>query len=199
MTDGQFRKKTITYKNSPEEVAASIEPVLHQWEDLKSRAMVYEIENIELINSTVSISQPMRGHQSGPVRHVDFENFYYGMRSLHTERWVIGDVVRRNFIYAKDRLIFTDFEPFLVFSNNGNRLYKTTAPYHHQLDRKHRDISPRSDLLGFFTFYLAEMLGFKSSMQCFENYKTFLTEITTDAEIDLWNEMNMFVSQEMAK
>ena len=68
--------------------------------------------------------------------------------------FVHGDLNKKNIVYTKKGFKIIDYEPSLFQLHDGLRQFMVTKPYISKLDLKEKNITIRTDKIGFYYFVL---------------------------------------------
>ena len=80
------------------------------------------------------------------------KNFSQSLDRLYREGFVHGDINRKNIIYSENKLFLIDFEPSLLQLKDQTKQWMSTRPYRHHEDIQNKNITAKSDFLGFSCF-----------------------------------------------
>ena len=104
------------------------------------------------------------------------KNFSQSLDRLYRERFVHGDINRKNIIYYKNNLFLVDFEPSLLQLKDQTKQWMSTRPYRHHEDIQNNNITAKSDFLGFACF----TKWFLFNSNCPQHYAEECSKIITN-------------------
>ena len=103
------------------------------------------------------------------------KKFAQSLDKLYAEKFVHGDINRKNIIYSENNLFLIDFEPSLLQIKDQTKQWMSTRPYRHHADIQNNNITAKSDFLGFACF--AKWFLFNSN--CPQHYVKECSKIIT--------------------
>ena len=103
------------------------------------------------------------------------KKFAQSLDKLYAEKFVHGDINRKNIIYSENKLFLIDFEPSLLQIKDQTKQWMSTRPYRHHADIQNNNITAKSDFLGFACF--AKWFLFNSN--CPQHYVKECSKIIT--------------------
>ena len=80
------------------------------------------------------------------------QQFARSLDKLCQDRFIHGDINRKNIIYSGGRLCLIDLEPSLLQVKDRVKQWMSTRPYRHHEDIQNNNITVKSDFLGFGCF-----------------------------------------------
>ena len=90
------------------------------------------------------------------------QQFARSLDKLCQDRFVHGDINRKNIIYSGGRLCLIDLEPSLLQVKDRVKQWMSTRPYRHHDDMQNNNVNFKSDFLGFSCFVKWFMKNTKS-------------------------------------
>ena len=81
-----------------------------------------------------------------------------------------GDITFKNIVFTKKRIFLIDWEPVLIKRVNKKLIFRSTFPYHSISDLKKKQITRKTDLIGFL-FLCERLFSGKTNLFNFSNLK----------------------------
>jgi len=98
------------------------------------------------------------------------KNFAVNLDKLKKFHIVHGDINFKNIIFTKKRIFLIDWEPVLVKRVNKKLILRSTFPYYSVSDLKRKQITKKTDLIGFL-FLCERLFSGKTNLFNFSNLK----------------------------
>ena len=98
------------------------------------------------------------------------KNFALNLDKLKKFHIVHGDINFKNIIFTNKRIFLIDWEPVLVRKVNKKLILRSTFPYYSVSDLKRKQITKKTDLIGFL-FLCERLFSGKNNLFNFSNLK----------------------------
>jgi len=98
------------------------------------------------------------------------KNFALNLDKLKKFHIVHGDINFKNIIFTNKRIFLIDWEPVLVKKINKKLILRSTFPYYSVSDLKRKQITKKTDLIGFL-FLCERLFSGKTNLFNFSNLK----------------------------
>ena len=113
----------------------------------------FKLNNYEIISRQMMIKPDKI---SRTKKLILLKNFAVNLDKLKKFNIVHGDINFKNVVFTKKRIFLIDWEPVLVKRVNKKLIFRSTFPYYSVSDLKKKQISRKTDLIGFL--FLSERL-----------------------------------------
>jgi hypothetical protein len=110
----------------------------------------FKLNNYEIISRQMMIKPDKI---SRTKKLILLKNFAVNLDKLKKFNIVHGDINFKNVVFTKKRIFLIDWEPVLVKRVNKKLIFRSTFPYYSVSDLKKKQISRKTDLIGFLFLY----------------------------------------------
>ena len=98
------------------------------------------------------------------------KNFALNLDKLKKFHITHGDINFKNIVFTKKRIFLIDWEPVLIKRVNKKLIFRSTFPYYSASDFKKKQITKKTDLIGFL-FLCERLFSGKTNLFNFSNLK----------------------------